>query len=74
MKNFTQKFAELEKITEQLESGDLDLEKSMVLFEKGIKLAEELKKKLKEAENRITKIPSSAVAATQRRAKKHEEH
>lgn len=54
--NFTQKFTELEKITEQLEFGDLDLEKNLALFEKGLKLAEELKKKLKETENKIKKL------------------
>ena len=52
-KNFTQKFEELESITEQLEAGDLDLEKSLALFEKGLKLAKELKTKLQAAENKI---------------------
>ncbi|MFA6027453.1 MAG: exodeoxyribonuclease VII small subunit [Patescibacteria group bacterium] len=51
--NFTQKFNELEKITQELENGDLDLEVSLKQFEKGLKIASELKRHLNEAENKI---------------------
>jgi len=51
--NFAEQFAELEKITQQLEAGDLDLEKNLALFEQGLKLAGELKKKLQATENKI---------------------
>ena len=51
--NFAEQFAELENITRQLEAGDLDLEKNLALFEQGLKLAGELKKKLQATENKI---------------------
>lgn len=51
--NFTQKFNELENITQELESGNLDLDASLKRFEKGLKIAAELKKRLREAENKI---------------------
>ena len=51
--NFTKKFLELEKITRLLESGSLDLDKSLVQFEKGLKIAADLKKRLEEVKNKI---------------------
>ena len=51
--SFSKKFSELEQMTAQLESGSMDLEKSLNIFEKGLKLAEELKQRLGEAENKI---------------------
>lgn len=54
--DFSKKFQELEKITEHLQNGDLDLEESMKLFEQGSKLASELKQQLKKTENKIKKI------------------
>lgn len=51
--NFAEQFTVLENITQQLEAGDLDLEKNLALFEQGLKIAGELKKKLQAAENKI---------------------
>lgn len=49
-------FEELEKITDELQSEELDLEKSLDKFEQGLILAEKLKKRLAEIENKIEKI------------------
>jgi exodeoxyribonuclease VII small subunit len=43
----------LEQIVRQLESGDLPLEKSLELFEQGIKLSRECQDRLSQAERRI---------------------
>ena len=52
-KTFESSLAELEKIVEQLENGDLPLEESLRLFEDGIKLSRECRERLTEAERRI---------------------
>jgi len=43
----------LEQIVQQLESGDLPLEKSLELFEQGIRLSRECQDRLTQAERRI---------------------
>jgi exodeoxyribonuclease VII small subunit len=43
----------LEKIVRQLENGDLPLEKSLELFEQGIRLSRECQERLSQAERRI---------------------
>lgn len=44
---------ELETVVKQLESGELPLEQSLELFEKGMKLSEDCRKQLEEAEMRV---------------------
>jgi len=44
---------ELEKIVKQLEGGDLPLERSLELFEKGMALSDSCRKQLENAETRI---------------------
>jgi exodeoxyribonuclease VII small subunit len=44
---------ELEKIVKELEAGDLSLERSLALFEKGMNLSETCRKQLEEAETRV---------------------
>ena len=44
---------ELEKVVKELESGDLSLERSLELFEKGMGLSECCRKQLEEAETRV---------------------
>ncbi|MGK7345629.1 MAG: exodeoxyribonuclease VII small subunit [Candidatus Nitrospinota bacterium M3_3B_026] len=46
----------LEEIVGKLEDGDLELEKSIELFEEGIKMAKTCQKKLDEAEKKIEKL------------------
>jgi exodeoxyribonuclease VII small subunit len=44
---------QLEKVVKELEAGDLQLERSLELFEKGMSLSESCRKQLEEAETRI---------------------
>lgn len=56
-KSFKQAFAELEKLTQDLEQNDaLDLEKGVILFEQGMELAQICKIHLSEIENTIITI------------------
>jgi exodeoxyribonuclease VII small subunit len=43
----------LESIVQELEKGDLPLERSIELFEEGMQLSVNCRKKLEEAENRV---------------------
>ena len=52
-KSFEKSLADLEKIVAKLEDGDLPLEESLELFEKGIKLSRECRSRLTNAERRI---------------------
>ena len=51
--SFEDQLAELEKVVEQLERGDLALEESVRLFERGVKLSNACKAQLSSAESRI---------------------
>lgn len=44
---------ELERVVKELEAGDLPLERSLELFEKGMALSETCRKQLEEAETRV---------------------
>jgi len=52
-KSFETALSELEQIVAKLETGDLPLEASLELFEKGIKLSRECRERLSKAERRI---------------------
>ncbi len=52
-KTFEASLKELERIVEQLESGDLPLEKSLELFEQGVKLSRECQSRLDDAERKV---------------------
>jgi exodeoxyribonuclease VII small subunit len=51
--NFETSLDELERIVRELERGDLPLEKSLELFEQGVKLSRACQERLNEAERRI---------------------
>lgn len=51
--SFEEGLAELETIVDQLEHGELPLEKSLDLFEKGVKLSDSCRKQLQEAESKV---------------------
>ncbi|MFW6172265.1 MAG: exodeoxyribonuclease VII small subunit [Elusimicrobiota bacterium] len=51
--NFEQAFKELEKITSKLSQGNLSLEESIKLFERGMKLKDFCAKRLNQARNKI---------------------
>ena len=44
---------ELEKVVKELEGGDLSLERSLELFERGMGLSDACRKQLEEAETRV---------------------
>ncbi len=46
----------LEQIVKELERGDLPLEKSLELFEQGIRLSRECQERLSQAERRIESV------------------
>jgi len=54
--DFEKSLAELESIVKQLESGNLALEKSLALFERGVQLARACKEKLAEAEFKVNQL------------------
>ena len=53
IKDFEAAIAELESIVKTLEEGDLALEKSLALFERGVQLSRFCHSKLEEAERRV---------------------
>ena len=53
MASFEEQLGELERVVEQLERGDLTLEDSVGLFERGMQLSEACKSQLATAESRV---------------------
>lgn len=53
-KSFEEQMEELEKIVNELESGELNLDESVSKFEQGIKISKDCNKILEEAEKKIT--------------------
>ena len=53
IQTFEASLEELEKVVKELEAGDLPLERSIELFEKGVALSETCRKQLEDAETRI---------------------
>lgn len=58
--NLEKSLADLEELVEELESGDLPLEKAMKKFEEGIKLTRGCQAALKEAEHKVEILLKSA--------------
>jgi exodeoxyribonuclease VII small subunit len=54
--NLSKAFEQLEQITSELSSQDLDVEAAIDKFERGLKISEQLKTRLNEIENRIETI------------------
>jgi exodeoxyribonuclease VII small subunit len=53
IKDFESAIAELEKIVKQIEDGDLPLEKSLALYERGVELSRYCHEQLGAAQRRI---------------------
>jgi exodeoxyribonuclease VII small subunit len=51
--SFESQLASLERIVRELERGDLPLDRSLELFEQGVRLSRECQERLNEAERRI---------------------
>ena len=58
--NLEKALTDLEEIVEELESGDLPLEKAMKKFEEGIKLTRSCQSALKDAEQKVEILLRSA--------------
>lgn len=56
--DFQKQFETLEKITDEFESGNYDLETGLKKFEEGLQIAQALKEHLESVENRIETIKS----------------
>ena len=54
--SFEEAFAELEEVVQQLEAGDLTLDKAMAFFERGMALAEHGNAQLDAAELRVQQL------------------
>ncbi len=61
--DFGAKLHELEAITAWFESEEVDLNEALAKFERGMKLADELKRELTEVENRVEKIKAKFESA-----------
>jgi exodeoxyribonuclease VII small subunit len=60
-KTFEQAMKQLEQIVQDLESGDIPLEKAIKKFEEGIQLSKYCTEKLDESEKRITILMQDAT-------------
>jgi len=58
--NLEKSLADLEALVEELESGDLPLDKAMKKFEQGIKLTRSCQAALKDAEQKVEILLKSA--------------
>lgn len=54
--NFTEGYKELEQIVSDFESREIDLEKDLPKFERGLRLAQQLQRRLQEIENKVVEI------------------
>tara|TARA_B100000686_G_C16234014_1_gene686315 strand:- start:117 stop:371 length:255 start_codon:yes stop_codon:yes gene_type:complete len=53
---FEKAMKRLETIVEELEKGEMDIDKSLEYFEEGVRMSRHCSRKLKEAEQRIEKL------------------
>ena len=53
MPKFEECLQRLEKIVQQLEQGEVSLEKSLTLFEEGMQLSSDCRKELEQAEGKV---------------------
>lgn len=58
--SFEKAMQQLEKIVEELEAGDIPLEKAIQRFEEGTRLAQACNRQLDEIEKRITLLTQTA--------------
>jgi exodeoxyribonuclease VII small subunit len=54
--NLEEKLARLEEIVQQLEGEEVSLERSLALFEEGVKLAGAVRGELEESRLKVTKV------------------
>jgi len=64
--SFEQAMKELETIIDKLDGGDVPLEESITIYERGAALQKHCEEKLKQAEMRVQKIVSSSDGTAER--------
>lgn len=60
-KTFEKSLSDLEKVIQQLQNGDLSLDKSIQLYEKGMNLANECNMSLDKAQLKIEELKAGKV-------------
>ncbi len=63
-KSIEKSLTELERLVEELENGDLELDQALKKFEQGVKLSRECQKTLEKAEMKIKILMDNALKAT----------
>ncbi len=63
--SFEESLTELDCLVEKIEQGNLPLEESLALFEKGILLSRECQTKLTDAEQKVTLLSTDAQSSEQ---------
>ncbi len=63
--SFEKALEELEKIVQALESGEVELEKSVALYERGEKLKARCETLLRQAEERVEKVKANSQGEAQ---------
>ena len=56
VESFESCLEELEKVVRELEAGDLSLDRSVELFERGMQLSDSCRRQLEEAETRVEQL------------------
>ena len=64
-KSFEKALTELESIVEKMEAGELSLDESLSLFEKGVQLAKYLREELGKAEKKVEILLKNAEGEVQ---------
>ena len=64
--SFEKAMEQLERIVQELESGDLSLEKALKQFEEGIQLSRQCAEKLEESEKKINLLIGPQASGTLR--------
>jgi exodeoxyribonuclease VII small subunit len=59
---FEDAFSELQRVVEQLETGGLDLESAITLFERGTRLARTCERTIDTAELRVTRLTAESAS------------
>jgi exodeoxyribonuclease VII small subunit len=63
-KTFEQSLSALEKIVDELESGDLPLEKALKKFDEGMALSRQCSRMLDETEKKVTQLVGTTMEST----------
>jgi len=63
-KTFEQSLSILEKIVDELESGDLPLEKALKKFDEGMALSRQCSRMLDETEKKVTQLVGETMEST----------